>query len=67
MLDHQKEYVILTAKEITLKLMDKLVYSAPGSTDSPENLRTAKNFFEVAGENYKILVAKVAEALKSLN
>ncbi|MFZ0052264.1 MAG: hypothetical protein WAK96_10865 [Desulfobaccales bacterium] len=65
MLDKQKEYVILTAKEITLKLMEKLDYTAPANTHPP-NLTAAKNYFEAAGENYKVLVTKVGEALKSL-
>jgi len=61
--DALKECVIQTAKELTLKLIDKFEY--PGS-GRPSTLIGNQDLIKEAGEDFKILVTKFAEALKSL-
>ncbi len=64
MTDHEKEIVIQTAKELTLNLMDKFHYfPIPGK---PITLQGNQDIVEEIGEDFKILVRKVAEGLENL-
>jgi hypothetical protein len=59
-----KELIMQIAKELALKLMEKLSYSTPNITAL--NLPDAHGMFTALGDDYKKLVAKVSEAFKTL-